>query len=249
MKEETTPKPGTGWVRSKDIIEAHDRAIVYVVNWWEQNKGRALVPNVTGDPYGIDLYNDTEFVHVNYRTESGIWKEGPFPYPTLRELVHKIRKYKELKKKTGKPVYITHIATDYSRIILTEVGNFDLATAEKVKMPSETAPDKYVPRWICFSKDFEESPLPEKKFEKIPRRPSLNWWLGLSSEKRRKIGELENELIAAVKYEMGVGELWPRIFLEDRGMTREEADLTVRRLIEAGRLRRHGELGIELRVG
>ncbi len=66
--------------------------------------------------------------------------------------------------------------------------------------------------------------------------------------KRRKIGELENKLIAAVKHEGGVGVLWPRIFLEDRGMTREEAGLTVRWLIEAGKLRRHGKLGIELRV-
>ncbi len=229
-----------GWIRDDDVIKAHDRAIPYVVAWWEQNKGRTLIPNVTGDQYGIDLYNDMELVHVNYRTKLGKWIEGSFPYPSLRELVHKIRKYKELKVKKGKPVYITHVSTDYSWIIISEVDNFDLATAEKVNMPSETATNKYVPRWVCHSEDFEEFPLPKKKFKERPRRSSLTWLSGSSSEERQKVVELENELIAAVKYELGVGDLWPRIFLEDRGMTREEAGLTVRRLAEASKLRRHG---------
>ena len=189
---------------------------------------------------------------MNYRTKSGIWQKGDFPYPSLRELVHKIRKYKELKVKKGNPVYITHVSTDYSRIIISEVDTFDLATAEKVNMPSETAPAKYVPRWVCHSKDFEEFHLPKKKFEEIPRRPSLNWGLGLSSEKRQKISELEKDLLDAVKYELGVGELWPRIFLEARGMNREEASLTVRRLVEEGKLRNHSSREsplIEWRVG
>jgi len=71
---------------------------------------------------------------------------------------------------------------------------------------------------------------------KGPEQQSLESTFG----KELELSELEKELLNAVEYEIGVGELWPRIFLEDRGMTREEAGLTVRRLAEAGKLRRHG---------
>jgi len=165
------------WIRSLEVIKAHDKAVVYVVNWWENHKGRALVPNVTGDPYGIDLYNEIEYVHVNYRTESGIWKEGPFPYSSLRELVHKIRKYKKLKKDTGKPVYITHTSTDYSTIIISEVDSFNIENIKRVPMPSETSPIEYVPRFVCHSEEFEEYSLPIKKFKKVQTQTDITTFM------------------------------------------------------------------------
>lgn len=152
------------WVRSPNVIKAHDKAIVYIQSWWDKCFGRALIANVTGDPYGIDLYNDTEYVHINYRTGKGKWNNGPFPYLTLRELYHKLRKFKKLKEEKGKPVYIIHVSTDYSRCVISEIDSFELNNRNHVEMPSETHKRKRVKRWVCFSPVFEEYSLPTKNF-------------------------------------------------------------------------------------
>ena len=156
------------WVRGKEVIKAHDRAMTYIQNWWEQNKGRALIANVTGDQYGIDFYNDIEYIHINWRTEKGIWNKGSFPYSSLRELKHKIIKYQKLRENTKKDVYVIHVSTDYSRFIISTVDSFDPINSKLVSMPSETNEKGHVKSWVCFSSEFEEYALPPKNFGNTP---------------------------------------------------------------------------------
>jgi len=157
------------FIRSKDVIKSHDRAIIYVQHWWKQNKNRVLIGNVTGNQFGIDLYNDIENVHINYRTGKGKWQKGSFPYNTLRELTHKIVKYQKLKKETNKETYIAHISTDFKRLILAKVDTFDPSKTERVQMPCDNNNREFVYRNVCYSHDFEDHELPVLEFGKRER--------------------------------------------------------------------------------
>ena len=56
---------------------------------------------------------------------------------------------------------------------------------------------------------------------------------GLDGDKKPT---LSGELIEAIRFETNVGELWPRLFLEERGIDRETAENIVEGLRQAGKL-------------